>query len=507
MNYKRIIALVLAVCCLCAVFTGCKKETVSNGDVKEVEFFYYDAAAPYNAEAPVWKYAEGKTGLKLKSVVSDAISSESAAYSTMLAAGELPEIIATSALNLRDLAADGGLIALDDLIEEHAPNLKVFFEQYPEARKYAGNGDGKIYFIPTSISGMEKAPSNVFFIRQDWLDKLGLKTPTTIQEYHDVLLAFKTQDPNGNGKADEIPYFARAKSVATLVELFGIQSTHTVDRNGNYAYGPAREEYKTAMKELAKWYKEGLIDPEIFTRNSPREQLFGQNLAGATIDWIQSTTAFNDTLKDAVPGFNLVAMIPPKNVYGEAKTLSAQSEFNGRGWGISAHAKKEDLIDLIKYFDFWMSEEGRDLTSYGVEGDTYTKDKDGNIVWSEKTLAHENGVYDYLCSIGAITFIGTVRRPDVATLTMNESGKAAQEMYMDVLPEHQLPSLNFTQEESDAIARTDVNIATVVKEYAQKWLFGKADVDATWDEYMKKMNSMGLQDLIGAYTSAYERMR
>ena len=90
---------------------------------------------------------------------------------------------------------------------------------------------------------------------------------------------------------------------------------------------------------------------------------------------------------------------------------------------------------------------------------------------------------------------------------MNESGKAAQEMYMDVLPEHQLPSLNFTQEESDVISRCDVNIATVVKEYAQKWLFGKADVDATWDEYMKKMNSMGLQDLIGAYTSAYERMR
>ena len=79
-------------------------------------------------------------------------------------------------------------------------------------------------------------------------------------------------------------------------------------------------------------------------------------------------------------------MIPPKNVYGEAKTLSAQSEFNGRAWGISAHAKKEDLVDLIKYFDFWMSEEGRDLTSYGVEGDTYTKDKDETLFGAKKHL-------------------------------------------------------------------------------------------------------------------------
>lgn len=507
-SYKRIFAAVLVLCLMATVLAGCgKKDTTTTDGVKEVGFFYYSSTIPYNEEQPVWKYAEEKTGIKLKGVVSEAMSSESAAYSTMLAAGELPEIIASSALNLRDLATDGGLIALDELIEKHAPNLKAFFEEYPDARKYAGNGDGKIYFIPTSISGMKKAPSNVFFLRQDWLDKLGLETPKTIEEFHDVLLAFKTKDPNGNGKADEIPYFSRAKSIAPLVQLWGIQATHTVDRNGNYAYGPATEEYKNAIKELSKWYKEGLIDPEIFTRNSPREQLFGQNLGGATIDWIQSTTKFNDTLKDSVPGFNLRAILPPANVFGEVVSLEAQNEFNGRGWAISAHAKEEDLIDLIKYFDFWMSEEGCDLTSYGVEGDTYTKDADGNIVWSEKALAYENGVYDYLCSIGAITFIGTIRRPDVSTLTMNESGKEANEMYMGVLPEFQLPSLYFNEEESDAVAKYDTNVATVVKEYLQKWLFGKADIDATWDEYMSTMNNAGLQELIGAYTSAYERMR
>lgn len=509
-NFKRAIAVFLVVVSVIS-FTGCdNNKTLSDGSIKEYELFLFQPDNPYKPDSPVWKYAAEKTGVRLKNVVSDAATSESTAYSTMLATGDLPEIIATKAVDLRTLATDGGLVPLDDLIDKYAPNLKAFYEKYPEAVQYSGNGDGHIYFIPNSTSGMENAIAETYFIRQDWLDKLGLKTPTTVEEYHDVLLAFKTQDPNGNGKADEVPYFCRIKNLNGLVQLFGTTTWHYADyKTGDYKFGPVTEEYKTAMRELSKWFKEGLIDNEIFTRNSAREQLFGQNIGGSTHDYIPSTVKFNDSLKESVPGFNLVGFLPPKNSKGDVVSLGATSKISGRGWGISSTTDEKDLETLIKYLDFWMSDEGCDLGTYGVEGETYTRDKDGNIVWCDEALAYENGISAYLYEQGACNYIGTNRRADLNRYIYNESGRDVYDLYTQsgVITPYVLPSLNYNEEESAAISKYGTNVSTIVDEYVQNWILGKADVDATWDEYINKLNNQGLQKYMGAYESAYARIR
>ena len=487
-------------------FAGCDKNNAQSGETNEFTFFHFNSTAPYDAEMPVWKYAEEKTGVRLKNTIPTTISNEQTAYTTMLATGKLPDLISTNTTNLRSLARDGGLVPLDDLIEKHAPNLKKYFEEYPEAVNYSGNGDGNIYFIPSSITDMKYGVANVFILRQDWLDKLGLKVPTTIEEYHDVLVAFKTQDPNGNGKADEIPYFSRSKNLAGIFALYGLTTGDGIDKNGEYYYTPATEAYKEAMKTAAQWRAEGLIDLEIFTRNNAREQLFGQNIGGATYDWATSTLDFNKTFANTVPGINIKAIRPVKDADGDIRSVGVSGKWNSRGWGISSQVSEKDRVKLIKYMDYFMSDEGRDLMSYGVEGVSYTKDKNGEVVWSEEALAWENGVLDYLSQIGALNFIGTSRREEVEVSVRSAEAKEALALYpQDILATPWVEPI-YTDEEQKALDTILENISTETNEQRQRWFFGKEDVDATWDAYIQKLKGMGLDDYIRIKKTAYERM-
>ena len=127
--------------------------------------------------------------------------------------GELPDAIFDAGYtdyDLLKLAKDGTIIPLEDLIEKYMPNSKKVLEKAPEYKSMITAPDGHIYSFPWIEelgSGKESIHSvNDFpWINMEWLNKLGLKMPTTTEELKQVLIAFKTKDPNGNGKADEIP--------------------------------------------------------------------------------------------------------------------------------------------------------------------------------------------------------------------------------------------------------------------------------------------------------------
>ena len=502
---KKIVALTAAAALTVTCLVGCGKSKKSADGVTEVSAFIFMTPTAYSPDLPIWKAAEEKTGIRLNSVVSSINSDENSAYTTMLAGDKLPDIIRTNVVNIRELAGDGALVPLDDLIDKYAPNIKEFFEKCPEAKKLATLPDGHIYFIPGSLSGLDKdgAPSTGFFIRQDWLDKLGLKAPTTIQELHDVLYAFKNNDPNGNGLKDEIPYFNRDHMLDGLLQLWKV-NTDCLLVDGEYIYSPITDNYKTAMKELAKWYSEGLIDTELYSRTSAREQLLGQNIGGVTCDWFSSTSKFNDSYKDAVPGLDFEPILPPKNIDGNVVSYIGRGKLHNWAWGLSADTDKSMYEDLIKYFDFWMSDEGSDLIAYGVEGVSYTKDADGKIEWSEAALSYADGVPNYLRSIGNCE-IGTVGKIESEKSAMNAIGLKGFEAYEPIIAPV-AGKISFTEEEQDIVNKYQTNVQTAVAEQQQKWLMGAEDVDATWDKYISALKGMGVDELVKVYKTAYDRM-
>jgi len=508
MKTKKVLGLILALCLTITFFTGCEKKQglTNDGEVKEYTMFAFTNPM-YSPDMPIWKEAEKLTGVRLIGTVPQNASNSGTAYNTMLASNELPDVIRQTVLNLRQLANDGGLIPLNDLIEEYAPNIQKFFKDCPEAEALATLDDGNIYFIPGSLRGIEAEsyPTTGYYIRKDWLKKLNLKEPTNVKEYHDVLYAFATQDPNGNGMKDEVPYFHRGKGLTQLLILLGTAETTKFNEDEtNIIYAPITEDYKNAVKELAKWYKEGIIDKELFTRSNAREQLLGQNLGGSTIDWFSSTAKYSDTFKDSVPGIDFSYIAPLEDVNGNKMAPQANGRLHSFGWGISVSTKEEDVINLIKYFDFWMSEKGAELISFGVEGVSYTYDNDKNVVWTDEALLYESGVPNYLRSIGCME-IGAVMKEEAEVNGMDDKAREGYLSYKNNLPKV-IPTICYNNEEQEFIDKNANNISTAVKEQFQKWVMGVENVDATWDKYIKTLEKMNVYEYEKIIQSSYTRM-
>lgn len=459
---------------------------------------------------PIYKKAAEYTNISLHGTASNASTESEQLFNTMLTSNPLPDIIHGDTKYLNKAGADGAMIPLQDLINEYAPHIKAALDENPDIMAQAAAADGNLYCLPNIQD--PSGPAMGWFIRQDWLDKLGLPVPTTVDELYNTLKAFREQDPNGNGKKDEVPYFDRHQGVTKLVPLwntndsdYSAYSTYSINGKGEVFCTAATEGYKTAMKELAKWYAEGLIDQELFTRTNSRETLFGDNVGGMVTDWFASTSSFNDKLADSVPGFNLAAIAPVKNVNGELRNEFSRGLVSTVGWGISKDNKYP--AETIKYFDFFFTDEGRRLCNAGVEGDHYYYDENGEFHFTDEVMNYDGGAPTYLRTIGSQE-IGRLVDLEVEIAGMVGDAKDAFKKYSDnKWTVKAFPQFALTDEEQRTIANKGTALDTHIIEMQTKWIMGNADVDATWDAYIADLKSLGLDEVVGVYQAAYDRTK
>jgi len=224
---------------------------IVEGDPLELTIQMNHARYPvYEEDWPVEQQAREWTNIHLKDVTvgsnmrTDENSGKTEVLNLMLASGEIPDIVGSSRIKdfVNQYGPEGAFLPLNDLI-------------------------GKMYYIPYLPDGKY---GRAYWIRTDWLNNLGLEVPQTVEDYEKVLRAFKTQDPNGNGIADEVPYFARQwPELIRLVTLWDGRSSGSdtyhdfMVEDGKLAHPYAGEGYREGIKNLARWYKEGLIDAEI----------------------------------------------------------------------------------------------------------------------------------------------------------------------------------------------------------------------------------------------------
>lgn len=463
----------------------------------------------YDENWTVFQEAFKDTNVKLKSYSSKNLTDEIQAFNLAVSSGNLPDIISLAyPEKLESLGMDGGIVSLNDLIDKHAPNIKAFFEKYPRYKMDAVAADGNIYFIPDYYDWYNMRAAQGVFIRKDWLDKLGLKTPKTMDELYEVMVAFKTKDPNGNGKADEIPYFERSVEFADkeLVGMFGAEIGFYVDENGKVKFGPTTERFKEAMPQVIKWYKEGLIDPEIFTRGfQARDYMLRNDLGGVTFDWFASTASYNEDkeLKDKVKDFEFIAIAPPE-YKGKSYAPDARTTYLG-GWGISATCK--DPVAAIKYFDYWFSQKGYELSNWGVENDTFVKEENGKKKFTDTVMKADGKTPLQVLRDKGIQFrIGALQDYEYEKAWGNPKASEWAEMYMQngyiVDP---MPTLKYTKEENRKIQKINSQLNMAVKEMNQKWILGAVDFNKTYDEFLKRLNEIGLQEAIEINQKAYDR--
>lgn len=534
MKKRRLMAAAMAAVMLTGTLAGCSAKSETSGteaakgeagtsqaqteetlegslvskEPKEFTVFLNFNNMPFDSNWQVWQEAAKRTNISLKGTISLSNSNEEEAFNLMMSSGNLADIIGyVDASSLEKLGRDGGMIPLNDLIREHAPNIQKVLDEDARFRQTAYSLDGNIYQIPKN---QELKAAEFWWIRQDWLDKLNLKAPTTVDELHDVLYAFRNEDPNGNGLKDEIPLFDRAgwKQPDEYLYLWDT-SLEFYPRDGKMKYEPLEENFKTGVSNMIKWYQEGLIDPEIFTRGaSSRDTLLGGDLGGCTHDWV-STANYNSTLQETIPGFQMVAIAPPADQNGVVK--ERVSRYPGVGWGISSQCK--DPVTVIKFMDYFFTEEGSDLMNWGIEGDTFTRDADGSKHFTDTVLQSELTPIGYLRSIGAQYRIGMCQDGDYEYATMKEDGIEANKLYNghDEWFDDSLPpyldgkmALKYTSDDETEYKNIMASIKPYVDEKFQSWILGVNDFDSEYDTFIKELKARGIDRALEINQKAYD---
>lgn len=208
--------------------------------------------------------------------------------SLAIASNDLPDAMVVGPIELRQMVEADQLADLTDVYKNYAsPTIKEIIEGTGGAALKTVTFDGKIMAIP----GVQLKADGIhtMWIRQDWLDKLGLEPPKTIEDLEKVAKAFVEQDPDGNGKADTIgisgPQSGDGKMYANFLEsknnLYGFDAIFSAfgaypgfwvnGADGKPAYGSTLPETKEALVKLSEMYAAGLIDPEMAVRKDSKE--------------------------------------------------------------------------------------------------------------------------------------------------------------------------------------------------------------------------------------------
>jgi len=179
----------------------------------------------------------------------------------------------------------------------------------------------------------------------------------------------------------------------------------------------------------------------------------------------------------------------------------------GDGVSISTKCQNPDL--LIKTLDWCFTEPGIMLCNYGIEGISYDLDEDGNWSWSKNMT--ENPDANFRLSLVSYTMTGLpsiFNEERYWSEIYDESAYSAVETWMATPNDkaYSLPSsMFFDSDEAAAYSVKVTDVETYANEYILSAVIGEVDIDATWDDYVEKVWSLGLQDCLDAEQGAYDR--
>jgi len=197
----------------------------------------------------------------------------------LIASRDYPDIFYHAFPNVglpMNLAKQNVIVPLDPLMDRYLFQYKAMLDRFPELKPYVTNPDGKVYGVAQYRNMLDiNSCGNRVYIQTDWLKKLGLKMPETVDEFYTVLQAFKTRDPNGNGKADEIPLSLQVgtnNDISHWIQLFGPWGVvyGNMVQDGKVVSGYMQPGFKEGLKVFNRLYKAGLLDPESFVQTNEK---------------------------------------------------------------------------------------------------------------------------------------------------------------------------------------------------------------------------------------------
>lgn len=429
-------------------------------------------------------------------------------FNLMIASGNLADMIYVGASYYAegvDAAIDDGyFLDLTDLVDEYMPNyerIRTSDVQYELLSTTDSGRLGAVYELRQSKQG----PWLGLWIRQDWLDDLGLETPVTFDDYHEVLTAFKNEK---GATAPLILNFSGSDGeFGTMSGGLNVLNSWQLDETGKVNFGPYMDAWKEYVTIMHQWYTEGLIDPD-FMATDERTADMAKVVTGASGLFAALYTmpsVYEAASED--PNMNLAPVNPPVMNEGDEGHIRLRDSYTSGNTAISADSENWEVA--LRWLDYLYTDEGALLANYGVEGDTFEFDENGEPVFTDKILNNENGwtmtqtVASYLCpSAGIANWSDWTRE----LAGVPEKDQACYDVWSEFSDDWRLPSsVTLTQDESTERAALYADISTIVKEQTAQFISGALDIEENWDAYISALEASGMERAIEITQAAYDR--
>lgn len=511
-----------------AASAGCgkqeEKKTASSGGQypAELEIFSPFSSAiaqfgdDYNAVYG-FQLLEEKTGCKVKWIhpasANDAAQEQ---FSLMISSGELPDAIvypwATVSGGAQKYVDNGFIVDLTDKVKEDMPNFTKFLDEHPDIKKDCVTDEGKILYLPYIRKDDELKVYLGPQIRTDWLEKLNLSIPETTDELYEVLKKFKTEDPNGNGVQDEVPMTAASFTdtnfgIGNLLWPFGIHYDFYV-KDGKVKHGIMEPEFEDGMNYIIKLFNEGLIDQDYIMMDRTKiEAKMTSDQAGFMYGF--QPTKIMGMMEGRDDKFSLQGI---KHLTGPTgANNSFEPNYGSNVFDsvcIAITTQNEDIDATLRWMDFIYSEEGTMIMNFGKEGVTYNME-DGYPVLTDLLLNNPDGLdktsaFNRYIAAFPSTF-PMLQDWRYYEQFLSDAGKAAVKTWTaDVDISGIMPKISLNDEEQKLVTKKMAQISTYVEETYNKLVIGTEKLE-NLPQIRQKLNDMGMQEVLAAYQSAYER--
>ncbi|MDR2101271.1 MAG: extracellular solute-binding protein, partial [Treponema sp.] len=289
-------------------------------------------------------------------------------YNTLFAAGMAPDLIVD--YNTGERYENGVIQPLDEYIEKYSTSYKKYINnEHPDLKPYVTKSDGKMYAF-TTIRPNYDLVYKALIIRQDWLDKFGMKMPETIDEMLTFMRRARDEDPDGNGVKDTLGVSIRRGYNDIFMDMFGNPKYGFGVENGHFVDWASTQGYRDYLAFMALLYREELMDREFFTatNNSRSTQ---QMVTGKSAIHAGYFNGLNETyheLRTNVPSARWNTMDPPRLPNGQKHSINWDLPPTLYTSTMSTTAKNPQAV--VQYID-WMLDTGWFTLTYGLEGIHY----------------------------------------------------------------------------------------------------------------------------------------
>lgn len=416
-----------------------------------------------------------------------------------IASGDLPDIVTTQypSESVSQWIREGIVIPLNDYLKD-TPNLQKKLEPLEWTAV-----DGKFYGYPF-ISGQTRSNYTVQF-REDWLEKLGIQPPKTLDEFYAALKAVVEQDPDGNGKADTYGFATNKPTAGSALTAFDFvfyayglpNADWALNEQGKAIPRFEHPAFKKGLADLRKWYSEKLIDPEFIVYDRPlKEQKFFQGKIGFMDGPLfRHVSRVEGSLQKVNPDGKLGYAPPPTGP--EGKQGMATRSKTALYTSITKQAKHpQKAAQLI---DFLLSPEGRELLQLGIEGVHFTRQGD-KITYieaeREKDGFSANG-WAHPLAWGNVTW-----PIDQSYLPQTEPRIERALDSVEVASNYFVPNLINQKTASEIEYGKAVN--EVFNQYFVNLINGKLDIDSGIAELGQKWRQAGGEQILKEVDEAYQ---